>query len=123
MDVLNRLKQLRTEDFIWIIYFFIAAFAIISNVFEKDYILTRNSNSSKKSKTINIVLFFIAFFIYLYFVLLFTRDLSNMEKNFNNVRYRNKLLQVIASLLFLIGGAIYLIQEVISNEGDEIGFI
>ncbi len=123
MDVLNRLKQLRTEDFIWIIYFFIAAFAIISNVFEKDYILTRNSNSFKKSKTINIVLFFIAFFIYLYFVLLFTRDLSNMEKNFNNVRYRNKLLQVIASLLFLIGGAIYLIQEVISNEGDEIGFI
>ena len=123
MDVLNRLKQLRTEDFIWIIYFFIAAFAIISNVFEKDYILTRNSNSFKKSKTIIIVLFFIAFFIYLYFVLLFTRDLSNMEKNFNNVRYRNKLLQVIASLLFLIGGAIYLIQEVISNEGDEIGFI
>ena len=46
-----------------------------------------------------------------------------MEKNFNNPRYRNTLLQLIAALLFLIGGAIYLIQEVISYDSNEIGFI
>ena len=123
MDILNRLKRLKTEDFIWIIYFFIAAFAIISNAFEKDYIKTNNITSFRKSKNINIVLFFIAFFIYLYFVLLFTKDLSNMERNFNNSKYRNTFLQLIASLLFLIGGAIYLIQEVISYDNTEIGFI
>ncbi len=123
MDILNRLKRLKTEDFIWIIYFFIAAFAIISNAFEKDYIKTNNITSFRKSKNINIVLFFIAFFIYLYFVLLFTKDLSNMERNFNNPKYRNTFLQLIASLLFLIGGAIYLIQEVISYDNTEIGFI
>ena len=123
MDILNRLKRLKTEDFIWIIYFFIAAFAILSNDFEKDYIKTNNITSFRKSKNINIVLFFIAFFIYLYFVLLFTKDLSNMERNFNNPKYRNTFLQLIASLLFLIGGAIYLIQEVISYDNTEIGFI
>lgn len=123
MNVLNRLKRLKTEDFIWIIYFFIVAFAILSNAYEKEYILNNNYPAYKKSKTINIVLFFVAFFIYLYFVLLFTKDLSSMEKNFSNFKYRNTFLQLIAALLFLIGGAIYLIQEVISYDSEEIGFI
>lgn len=122
-DVLNRLKRLKTEDFIWITYFFIAAFAIFSNAFEREYVLTNNTKAFKKSKTINIALFFIAFFIYLYFVLLFTSELNNIERNFNSTRYRNTLLQLIASLLFLIGGAIYLVQEVISSNVEEIGFI
>ncbi len=122
MEILNRLKQLRNEDFIWIIYFFIAAFALLSNVFERDFVLTKNSNSFKKSKTINVIIFFVAFFIYLYFVLLFTSNLNNMERNFNNAKYRNTFLQLIAALLFLVGGAIYLMQEILTNEVDEIGF-
>ena len=68
----------------------------------------------KKSKVINITLFFTTFFIYLYFVLLFTTDLNNMEKNFNNSRYRNTFLQLIAALLFLIGTIIFLTQEILS---------
>ena len=123
MDILNRLKILRTEDFIWITYFFIAAFAIFSNAFERDYVKTNNISSYKKSKTINIIIFFVAFFIYLYFVLLFTTELNNMEKNFNNKKYRNTFLQLIAAILFLIGGAIYLFQEISSYDVDEIGFI
>lgn len=114
MDILRRLKILRTEDFIWIIYFFIAAFAIFSNAFERDFVITNNSYSYKKSKVINITLFFTTFFIYLYFVLLFTTDLNNMEKNFNNSRYRNTFLQLIAALLFLIGTIIFLTQEILS---------
>ncbi len=123
MDILNRLKMLRTEDFIWITYFFIATFAIFSNAFERDYVKTNNISSYKKSKTINIIIFFVAFFIYLYFVLLFTTELNNMEKNFNNKKYRNTFLQLIAAILFLIGGAIYLFQEISSYDVDEIGFI
>lgn len=114
MDILRRLKILRTEDFIWITYFFIAAFAIFSNAFERDFVITNNSYSYKKSKVINITLFFTTFFIYLYFVLLFTTDLNNMEKNFNNSRYRNTFLQLIAALLFLIGTIIFLTQEILS---------
>ena len=71
----------------------------------------------------HIGIFLVAFFIYLYFVLVITKDLNNMEKNFNNSRYRNTFLQLIAALLFLIGGAIYLVQEASTNELDEIGFI
>ena len=45
MDILRRLKILRTEDFIWITYFFIAAFAIFSNFFERDFVITSNNTS------------------------------------------------------------------------------
>ena len=123
MDVLARLKRLKSEDFIWIIYFFIAAFAIFSNKLERDYVLNKNSVAYKKSKTINIILFLVAFFIYLYFVLLFTQDLNNMEKNFNNEKYRNTFLQLIAALLFLIGGIIYLVEAISERDIEEIGFI
>lgn len=123
MDVFARLKRLKNEDFIWIIYFFIAAFAIFSNKLEREYILNNNNVAYKKSKTINIILFLVAFFIYLYFVLLFTQDLNNMEKNFNNEKYRNTFLQLIAALLFLIGGIIYLVEAISERDIEEIGFI
>ena len=123
MDVFAHLKRLKNEDFIWIIYFFIAAFAIFSNKLERDYVLNKNSVAYKKSKTINIILFLVAFFIYLYFVLLFTQDLNNMEKNFNNEKYRNTFLQLIAALLFLIGGIIYLVEAISERDIEEIGFI
>ena len=123
MDVFNRLNKLNNENIIWIIYFFISSFALLANYYEKDYVLTKNKYSYGKQKAIHIAIFLIAFFIYLYFVLTITNDLNNMEKNFNNSNYRNTFLKLIAALLFLIGGAIYLVQEVSTNELDEIGFV
>ena len=123
MDVFARLKRLKNEDFIWIIYFFIAAFAIFSNKLEREYVLNNSNVAYKKSKTINIILFLVAFFFFLYFVLLFTQDLNNMEKNFNNEKYRNTFLQLIAALLFLIGGIIYLVEAISERDIEEIGFI
>lgn len=123
MNIFNRLQRINNENKIWIIYFFIAAFAILANSYEKDFLTKKNIKSYLREKTIHIVIFLVAFFIYLYFVLVITKDLTNMERNFNNTKYRNTFLQLIAAILFLIGGAIYLIQEVSTNEIEEIGFI
>ena len=35
------LNEVRIEDYIWIIYIFLAVFAIISNHFEKDYLIKK----------------------------------------------------------------------------------
>lgn len=123
MDILNKLKRLKTEDFIWLLYFFITALAVLSNAYERNFFLTKNTKAKEKSKVINIILFLIAFFIYLYFALSFASDLNNLEKNFNHKNYRNTLMQLIASLLFLIGGAIYLVQEIIQDDNIEFGII
>lgn len=122
MNVFNRLERLNSENKIWIIYFFIAAFAILANNYEKDFLTNKNLKSYQIEKTMHIVVFLVAFFIYLYFVLVITKDLTNMEKNFNNTKYRNTFLQLIAALLFLVGGAVYLVLEVTTSETEEIGF-
>ena len=122
MNVFNRLERLNSENKIWIIYFFIAAFAILANNYEKDVLTNKNLKSYQIEKTMHIVIFLVAFFIYLYFVLVITKDLTNMEKNFNNTKYRNTFLQLIAALLFLVGGAVYLVLEVTTSETEEIGF-
>lgn len=123
-DLNKKLKRLRNEDIIWIIYFFIIVFALYSNSLDRDFLLNKNKFAYKKEKYINIAIFFIAFFIYLYFVLLLTEDLSNMEKNFNNEKYRSTFIQLIAALLFLIGGSIYLINEIVRKDDNfDVGII
>lgn len=123
-DVEKKLKRLKNEDIIWIIYFFIVVFALYSNKLDRDYLLKKDKDAYKREKSINITIFFIAFFIYLYFLLLLTEDLGNMEKNFDDPNYRSTFIQLIAAILFLIGGAIYLINEITRKDYDlDVGLI
>ena len=123
-DISRRLKRLRNEDIIWIIYFFIVVFALYSNKLDRVFLLKHDNGAYKNEKYINISIFFVTFFIYLYFVLLLTEDLSNMERNFNNDNYRSTFIQLIAALLFLIGGSIYLINEIVRKDNDlDVGLI
>ena len=123
-DVEKKLKRLKNEDIIWIIYFFIVVFALYSNKLDRDYLLKKDKDAYKREKSINITIFFIAFFIYLYFLLLLTEDLGNMEKNFDDPNYRSTFIQLIAAILFLIGGAIYLINEITrKDDALDVGFI
>ncbi|MBS5862997.1 MAG: hypothetical protein KIC76_06325 [Firmicutes bacterium] len=123
-DVEKKLKRLKNEDIIWIIYFFIVVFALYSNKLDRDYLLKKDKDAYKREKSINITIFFIAFFIYLYFLLLLTEDLGNMEKNFDDPNYRSTFIQLIAAILFLIGGAIYLINEITrKDDALDVGLI
>ncbi len=122
-DLGEKLKRLRNEDIIWIIYFFIAIFALYSNHLDRKYLLNKDINAYKLEKNINISIFVVAFFIYLYFVLLLYNDLSKLNKDFNNKKYRATFTQLIAALLFLIGGFIYLFNEINTNDLDDIGII
>ncbi len=123
-DISKKLKRLRNEDFIWIVYFFIVVFALYSNKLDRDYLLKKDNEAYKREKYINITIFFIAFFIYLYFLLLLTEDLGSMKKNFNDPAYRSTFIQLIAAILFLIGGAIYLINEITrKDDALDVGLI
>ena len=123
-DVEKKLKRLKNEDIIWIIYFFIVVFALYSNKLDRDYLLKKDRDAYKREKSINITIFFIAFFIYLYSLLLLTEDLGNMEKNFDDPNYRSTFIQLIAAILFLIGGAIYLINEITrKDDALDVGLI
>ena len=115
-DVAKKLKRLKNEDMIWIIYFFIVVFALYSNKLDRDYLLKHDSLAYRREKCINTTIFFIAFFIYLYFVLLLTKDIGSMEENLSDPAYRSTFIQLIAAILFLVGGAIYLVNEIIRKD-------
>lgn len=123
MDIEGKLKRLKWEDLIWIIYFFIAAAALFSNQLDREFLLKKDYNAYKKEKNINITIFVIAFFIYLYFFLLAIDDLNSIESKFNDEKFRNNMLRLIGALFFLIGGIIYLYLEVTTNDAFDVGII
>ena len=57
-EIINRLKQLDIEDFIWIIYLGIIVLSYYSNSIEREYFLTNNSNSKEKYRKIMILIAF-----------------------------------------------------------------
>lgn len=120
-DINEKLRLLKNEDLIWIIYIFISISAIVSNHFEKQYDLTNDSEAYKKFKTINICIFTIAFFIYLYFFITIYGKSKNVRQSIK--RYRLTKAQLFGATLFLIGGIIYLIVEVSETEESEIAVI
>ena len=120
----RQLNNLKIEDFIWLIYLFLAIAAIISNIYEREFILKKDKSANNIFRKINITIFVITFFIYLYFVFLNWHNIEEIKKDISKNRNTlNSEARLIAALLFLIGGIIYLITEINDYEDTEIGFI
>lgn len=119
MDTINEtLNELRIEDFIWIIYLFLILFALASNHFEKQFVLTRNQTSENNFRKINTFIFFVTLLIYLYFVRLNWKNLKKLDASSSpkSVLFAN--LSFFVAILFLIGGVISLILSLVAR-GEE----
>lgn len=114
-NVLRKLQLLKQEDFIWLIYFFIVTFAIISNNLERKSVIYNDSFSRKKASKINTTILIIAFFIYLYFVLITFDDLKNLQRIATKKEVKVTFERFIANLLFLVAGAIAIYADYDSN--------
>ena len=64
---LNRLKDIKVENYIWIIYIGIIVLSWYANSKEKDFIINKNENSKKEYQALMILIFTILLFIYYYF--------------------------------------------------------
>ena len=49
------LKEIETENFVWIIYLFIIGLSFLANKFEKDYYINGNIDDKEKYRIINIM--------------------------------------------------------------------
>lgn len=116
-----KLRDIHIENFIWVIYLFISAAALLSNYYESDYIKTNNKKDYQTYKQINITIFVVAFFIYIYFLYKNYKNVTELKKTIsNNKKVLYAELNLIAAILFLVGGAIYLYTES-NNIESEIG--
>ncbi len=118
MSDLNQiLKELDTEDLIWIISLFTSIFAIYSNQLERSYVKHKNPRDQKRFKTINITIGIISFFIYLYFLLL---SFSRFRENNPNTSFKTLKIReanFVAASLIVIASVIYIITEILSDDG------
>ena len=109
----KRLRQIQTENNIWIVYLFIIFFSFYANFLEKDYFLTNNINSKNSYRKINAIIFSILVIIYAYF----EQDaISSYLDESNHNDY--DLLSLIASSAVLVSGIIFL-YIIIKDENIE----
>lgn len=104
----KRLQQIRIENFIWIIYFFIIALCLYGNYFEKEYFLTGNPRNKEIYRKITILIFCIAIIFYTYFVADNWKEYQSLNCYDSKEKIKYTQLNLIGSTLILISGLIFL---------------
>ena len=114
---MDELRNLKEEDIIWLISFFIIILAIISNKLQKEYYLTNNILKRNLSRNITTWILIIAFFIYLYFVVITYQDLNNLKKSATKAETKLAFERFIVAIIFIIAGsyALYVNQNALNN--------
>lgn len=117
---MNTTEELNIENLIWIIYIFFSIGGIYSNELEKKYNMTKNKYYLENAHKINVIIFFIALLIYIYFTY---KSYTNYKKNINSKLFLRSQYRLIGSILFLVGGVIFLYLESSKNIEEEIGIL
>ena len=117
-DIEETLKEIKEEDIIWIIYIFLVIFALVSNYFEKEFITKRKKKDEKTFRSINIFIFSVTFFIYVYFVIINYKHIKKLDisSSFRDQLFTNA--SFISAILFLIGGTIALLIAIFGTDED-----
>ena len=113
------LNEIRIEDYIWIIYIFLAIFAIVSNYFEKEYLKKHDKKDANTFRTINTEIFIVTFLIYLYFVYINYKHIKRLDENSSPKQVLLANIGLIAAIIFLIGGGLNLFISIFGDDEDD----
>lgn len=104
----KKLKQLKIEDFIWIIYIGIIFMSWYANSLERKYFIFNDKNSQEKYRKTMIIIFSILVIIYLYVLKGSYDDLKNINVFDSEEKKKLLFMSFIGSLLVAISGFIFL---------------
>ena len=107
-NIEEKLKEINTENFIWVIYIGIIILSYYSNYLEKNYFLYHDMNSKEKYRQIIIFIFSVLIIVYFYFLNSSLDDVRNINPNDSKEKNNLIILSFIASLLIFISGLIFL---------------
>ena len=117
-DINDRLEELKTEDFIWIIYVAIIFLSWIANYLERKYFLFNNIEAKENYRKIMSIIFSVLVIIYLYFYLESINDIKKIKPDDTDKKKILTIISSIASLLILISGIIFLIVAILDEDLD-----
>ena len=107
-EVEEKLRQIRIEDFIWVVYIGIIALSYYSNYLERKYYVCNDLNSKNKYRSIMILIFSILIIVYFYFLKDSYSSIKNLDDYDTEKKKRLVYLSFLASLLIFISGLIFL---------------
>lgn len=107
-EVEDKLRQIRIEDYIWVIYIGIIALSYYSNYLEKKYYVSGDLDSKYKYRNIMILIFSILIVVYFYFLCDSYKSFNDLKFSDSEKKKRLLYLSFLASLLIFISGIIFL---------------
>lgn len=108
-DKLDRLNDIKIENFIWIIYIIIIILSYYANNIETKYILYNNPKDKEEYRKLLLIIFTILTIIYIFFTYESYKDVKELDDNDSMKKKNLTYLSALASTLILISGIIYLI--------------
>lgn len=106
---IEKFKELNVGEVIFVLFIIISIVGIIANELDKKSILNNNNSGKKTTYYIRLAILFISLLIYLYFLK------ATIKKGITTKSFLNNL-NILATILFVIGGIIFLYTE---YKGDE----
>lgn len=122
-DKLDRLREIKIENLVWIIYIGIIILSWYANSKETKFILCNDEKAKKEYQNIMILIFTILVIIYCYFTKDSYDDLKKLNESDSEKKKILHLASFIGSFLVLISGFIFLGIVIVDDEIDtEIAF-
>lgn len=122
-EIQERLKEIKIEDFIWIIYIGIIFFSWYSNSLETKYFKYNDLESKEKYREITIIIFITLLIVYYYFLKDSIDSIKKLKETDSDKKKLLVYLSFIASLLIFISGIIFLFIAISDEDVDvEIAF-
>ncbi len=122
-DKFDRLRDIKIENYIWIIYIVIIILSYYSNYKEKMYILYQDNKDKEEYRRILIFIFSILVIVYYYFTKESYSDYKEMENSSDERKKMLTFISFLGSLLVLISGILFLSIAILDENIDvEIAF-
>ena len=115
----KKLKELKVEEIVWVIYIGIIILSFYSNNLERKYFINNDVDSRRKYTNIMIIIFTILLIVYMYFAKTSLDDVRELNKDDSDEKKNLTYLSFLGSLLILIGGVIFL-YIAIQNENLDV---
>ncbi len=107
-DRLDKLNDIKIENYIWVIYIFIIILSWYANSKEKNFLINQDEKSRKEYQNLLILIFTILVIIYYYFAKSSYDDIKKLKLNDTNKKKVLTYMSFLGSFLVLISGIIFL---------------
>ena len=116
-EIEDRLKEIKIENFIWLIYLGIIGLSYYSNYLEKEYFVNNSIKSKDKYREVLIIIFSILLVVYIYFFYDSYSSLKDLNK-YPKEKQNKIILSCLGSTFILLSGIIFLYLAYIDEDLD-----